>query len=167
MKETVKVTNQFLVQQTKRQGRSPQSWIALGATVLLAILLIGIGPIGCGDRGTDGVREASGSTNIPAWVISYPGVEVKNANSIRVGGKKMGAFAQKTNDTVDQVAGYFERELRKAGFQTWNNDLSGSGTEERLVIATVEKPHRHMKVTIKASVSGAELEAEYGSDDPQ
>jgi hypothetical protein len=151
--------------QIKRPDWSPLAWLALGHVVFLGILFIGI--MGCSDGDSSGVRAGSGRMDIPAWVVRYPGAEVRNAKSLRVDRQKMGAFAQETSDTVEQVAGYFESELKEAGFQVWNNEIFDGDAEERLVIATVETPHRHMKVTVKASASGSELEAEYGSDDPQ
>jgi hypothetical protein len=99
---------------------------------------------------------------MPAWVVRYPSAEVSNAKSILVGTKKMGAFAQSTNDTMDEVAEYFERELRGAGFRVWNTLIAAG--EKRLVIGTVEEPQRFMEITVTASEDGTELEAQYGSE---
>lgn len=69
------------------------------------------------DEGT--VEFGTGaSAKLPDWLPGYPGAESRGTYSGEAKGKAAGAVQFETPDSVAEVLGFYEKELKEAGFAT-------------------------------------------------
>ncbi len=100
---------------------------------------------------------AGGPLKLPDWFSSYPGAKVSNTYVSQ--GKETGVtgFHFTTSDSVDQVARFYERGLKKSGLKVQTHMLSANDkTSGGIVSAKDETGRRKATIQLGASGSGAE-----------
>jgi hypothetical protein len=91
-----------------------------------------------------------GAVKLPAWFPAYPGAKAQGFSTQGASGSA-GGFGFKTSDSPDQVATFYEDELKKAGLRVDVTKHSGGA------ILSAEAGARKVVVNVMADGSGASV----------
>jgi hypothetical protein len=114
-------------------------------------------------EGTAVFRGGSAATDVPDWVVRYPGAELTGTYSVSAAGTEGGSFGQLTDDGVGEVFEYFQRELKQAGFELQVHTFSGGGSEHSTLVATSSDPPRNEVVSLGIAEGRTQVAIQYGS----
>jgi hypothetical protein len=107
-----------------------------------------------GDKGSFEIKSSEGSvkfgTNekMPDWVPVYSGATPQGVYSAQTAQEASGSFRFTTNDSVDQVAQFYEATLKKAGMKVTTASTTG------FAMVTGEDAATKRKVVATASPAG-------------
>jgi hypothetical protein len=115
---------------------------------------------GQGEKGSftveskDGVAQfgAGSLAGVPRWVPRYPGAEATGTFTASGKDQDSGAFQLKCSGSVQQVADFYERELKSAGLKIDKHTMSSGGENTVVLHGSEESGGRE----ITASVSRAD-----------
>jgi uncharacterized protein YneF (UPF0154 family) len=107
-------------------------------------------------EGRDGkMRFGQGSlSDIPDWVPRYPGGESVGAYAAQTGSEQGGTFQLKCNGSIDQVAAYYEREMKGAGMKVEKHSIQADNRSVQTVTGTDEGRQRTVTATVSSSDEG-------------
>jgi hypothetical protein len=115
------------------------------------------------EEGTAVLRGGTDAEGVPDWVPRYPGAEVTGTFSMDAGDVESGTFVQATDDSIAEVAAWFEGELEGAGYAVQSHSMSGGGRVQRTLIATSDATSRTVTVTVGTSDGRTQAAVQYGS----
>ncbi len=97
--------------------------------------------------GEKNVRVGSASARVPAWIPVYPGSSTK----VSVEEEGHGTFVFTTSDSFSQIADYYVKALKDAGFSDVNRagDVVTARSGNREVTITPESEFAHTKVKVE------------------
>jgi hypothetical protein len=114
-----------------------------------------------GPEGT--MRIGQGSlASVPSWVPKYPGAESSGTLSAQRPGEEGGVFQIKTNDSPQQVAAFYERELKNAGMKIEKHSFQADNRSVLTVAGTDEARRRTVTATVNSSDEGTVAHIIYG-----
>lgn len=91
---------------------------------------------------------ANGAGQLPSWLPAYPGAEAAGSFGFSAESGKSGSCAFKSNDSVETVAGFYEKALKNAGFEVQKNLTTTNGEEPIIQLsASDENTQRTAHVT--------------------
>jgi hypothetical protein len=104
--------------------------------------------------GPDGnLRFGSGAeANIPTWVPKFPGGQVEGTFAMQGGKQTGGTFQIKCNASPNDVAAYYEREMKGAGMKIQKH--TAQMDEGTTVVVVGENPSDRRTVSASAASSG-------------
>jgi hypothetical protein len=118
------------------------------------------GPISI--RTKDGNMSVGGKWNPPSWVPTYPGATVTASASGHDAEGASGAGYFNTNDSLEQVLDYFERELKGHGMQVTRNVFSPDGKNTvGSLVGTDEGNKRYVNLNYAVSDKGRMVHVNY------
>jgi hypothetical protein len=115
------------------------------------------------EEGTAVFRGGSEAGDIPDWVVRYPGAELTGTFTMNAGDAAGGSFSESTADSLDEVFDYYQRQLKRGGFELQVQTFSDGSREQRIVIATSTDPPRNQMVTLAAEGGRTQAAVQYGS----
>jgi hypothetical protein len=99
-------------------------------------------------KGPEGsMRMGAGAGQLPDWIPPYPGSEGTGTFNVTSKEGKGGSYGFKTNDSVGDVASFYEDGLQSAGFEVEKNELPASDRGSA-VILTAKDAGSQRTVTI-------------------
>jgi hypothetical protein len=116
-------------------------------------------------RGPDGTAQfGSGSlASVPSWVPKYPGGESVGTYVAQSGGEQGGTFQLKCNDSPEEVAAYYEREMKAAGFRVEKHSMRADNRSVETVVGTNDGDRRSVTATVSSSDEGTVVMTVYQS----
>lgn len=113
-------------------------------------------------KSKDGSVNFGGKWNPPSWVPTYPGATVSAAASGQDANESSGAGYFQTNDSLEQVLDFYERELKNEGMQVSRNVFSPDGKNTMgTVTAADEGNRRYVNVSYGISPKGNMVHVTY------
>lgn len=125
---------------------------------------------GNGDSGSLEIRSKDGSlrfgggaaAKLPIWLPEYPGAKARGAFAAQSGGGDAGSFHFVTKDSIEQVLGYYETAMKKAGFTTDRNTYSaGRSQNAGTVTARDSDDNRGAVITATSGSEGTSVNVAY------
>jgi hypothetical protein len=102
-------------------------------------------------RGADGaVAQFGGSTQVPAWVPSYPGATSEGVFSAQDGKSESGTFTLSTGDSLDSVFGYYRAQLVSGGYEISENRYSSPQGDGAMLVGERGDGTRTLTFTLQA-----------------
>jgi hypothetical protein len=107
-------------------------------------------------KGPDGSMQFGQGTlkNVPGWVPRYPGAQAAGAFTSQQGGKESGTFQLQCSGSVEEVAAFYERELKSAGMKIQKTSVEGNNRSTISLAGTDEASQRSVNVTAATSDKG-------------
>lgn len=107
-------------------------------------------------KGPDGSMQfGQGSlANVPSWVPRYPGAQAVGAFTSQQGGEEGGTFQLQCSGSVEEVAAFYERELKSAGMKIQKTSVEGDNRTVISVVGTDEARQHTVSVTASTSDKG-------------
>jgi hypothetical protein len=107
-------------------------------------------------KGPDGSMQfGQGSLkNVPSWVPRYPGAQAAGAFTSQQGGEEGGTFQLQCSGSVEEVAAFYEREMKSAGMKTQKTSVEGDNRTAISLVGTDEASRRSVSVTASTSDKG-------------
>ena len=114
-------------------------------------------------KGPDGSMQfGEGSlAKVPDWVPKYPGAQAVGTFTMQGGTGDAGTFQLKCGGSVDQVASFFEREMKGAGMAVQKNSMQSDGGGTTIVIGQDEASGRTVSATVSSSSEGTVAQITY------
>jgi hypothetical protein len=101
------------------------------------------------------MRFGQGSlSDIPDWVPRCPGGESVGAYAAQSSGEQGGTFQLKCSGSAEQVAAYYERELKGAGMKIEKHSMQADNRSVQTVMGTDEGRQRVVTATVSSSDEG-------------
>jgi hypothetical protein len=114
-----------------------------------------------GPEGT--MRFGQGSlANVPSWVPKYPGAQAVGTLAAQGRGEQGGTFQLKCSDPPEQVAAFYERELKGAGMKIEKHSFQADNRSMLTVVGTDEAQHRNVTASISSTDEGTTAQIIYG-----
>jgi len=89
--------------------------------------------------------------NIPSWVPTYSGGEVQSAYDANTAEGRSAMFTVTTGDSVDQVAEFYESQLKGNGLNVQKNSMEANAEKTIILAGTSADDKRTATVTISKS----------------
>lgn len=107
-------------------------------------------------KGPDGSMQfGQGSlANVPSWVPRYPGAQAVGAFTSQQGGEEGGTFQLQCSGSVEEVAAFYERELKSAGMKVQKTSVESDNRTVISVVGTDEARQHTVSVTASTSDKG-------------
>ncbi len=117
---------------------------------------------GEGDTGSMTIESKEGkvqlgqgsAANVPAWVPKYPGAEVAATYSAQGKDEDGGTLQLKCSGSVQQVADYYEQQLKAAGMKIEKNSMQSGSGSMTMVSGTDDASRRSVMVSVSSSDGG-------------
>jgi hypothetical protein len=104
----------------------------------------------------------SGTANLPDWLPAYPGVTPDGIASMNSGQGRAGTVHFTTQDTVDDVLGFYEEELKAKGLKVTVNTAKMNGeVKGGSAAATDSSDRRNASINASATAAGTEVYITY------
>jgi hypothetical protein len=117
------------------------------------------------DKGSVKFGAGSSAENMPDWLPSYPGSKAEGVFSMRGGDGSTGSFSFTTTDSVDQVLGYYESELKGEDLKVSVTTTKQNGVGGGVVTGEDKSNGRTVVVTVAAKGGGAQVNVTFASKD--
>jgi hypothetical protein len=116
-------------------------------------------------RGPDGNMEfgAGSAAKVPAWVPKYPGAQVVGTFSMQGGDGDGGTFQLKCSGSIEQVAAFYEREIKSAGMTVQKHSMQSGNTSAITVMGENESDGRTLSATVSSTDEGTTAQVVYGT----
>jgi hypothetical protein len=112
----------------------------------------------------DGSVNIGGKWNPPSWVPTYPGATVNASASGQDGEQAGGAGFFETNDSLEKVLDYYERELKGHGMQVSRNVFSPDGKNSMgSLVGSDDSNKRYVNVNYGVSPKGNMVHVVYST----
>ena len=115
---------------------------------------------GEGSTGSFSVKSSEGSMvfgagagKLPAWLAAYPGAAATGGATMQGPEGEGGTAGFKTGDSAEQVAAFYEQQLKQAGMKTTKNVMNQGG-EVKLITLHGADEARKRSATIVVTVTG-------------
>jgi len=114
-----------------------------------------------GDKGSFEIKSSEGSmkfgsdSKAPDWVPVYPGSTPKPGFSAQTPKGASGSFGFNTNDSIEQVAKYYEDAMKKAGLTTETNSMQQNGATGMAIVSGEDKATKRKLVVTATPSQGA------------
>ncbi len=109
------------------------------------------------------MRIGQGSlASVPSWVPKYPGAEAAGALATQGRGEQGGTFQLKCSDSPEQVAAFYEREMKGAGMKVERHSFQAGNRSLLTVAGTDEAQRRTITATISSTGEGTAAQIIYG-----
>lgn len=107
-------------------------------------------------KGPDGSMQfGQGSlANLPSWVPKYPGAQAAGAFTSQQSGEEGGTLQLQCSGSVEEVAAFYERELKSAGMKVQKTSMQADNRAAISVVGTDEASRRTVTVTAATSDKG-------------
>jgi uncharacterized protein YneF (UPF0154 family) len=107
-------------------------------------------------KGPDGSMQfGQGSlANVPSWVPRYPGAQALGAFTSQQGGEEGGTFQLQCSGSVEEVAAFYEREMKSAGMKIQKTSMQGDKEVVMSVVGTDEARQHTVSVTASNTDKG-------------
>jgi len=92
--------------------------------------------------------------NVPSWVPRYPGAQVAGAFTSQQDSEDGGTFQLQCSGSVEEVAAFYERELKNAGMKVQKTSMQGDNQTVISLVGTDEAKQHTVSVTASASDKG-------------
>ncbi|HSW49356.1 MAG TPA: hypothetical protein VLH09_04235 [Bryobacteraceae bacterium] len=114
-------------------------------------------------EGRDGtMRFGQGSlSSVPSWVPRYPGAEFAGTFAMQSGNDSGGTFQLKCNDSVSQVAAYYEREMRNAGMKVEKHSMQADNRSVQTVVGSDDGSGRSVTASVGSGEGGTVITTIY------
>jgi len=114
-------------------------------------------------KGPDGSMQfGQGSlANVPSWVPRYPGAQAVGAFTSQQGGEEGGTFQLQCSGSVEEVAAFYERELKSAGMKAQKTSVEGDNRTVITLVGTDEARQHTVTVTAGTSDKGTVADIMY------
>ena len=127
-----------------------------GKTVTLDFKDIQRGRISFQDDSGEKVDIRSGGdtgslANVPAWVPKYPGAQATVTYSAQGKDQDGGTFQLKCSGSIQQVADYYEQQLKAAGMKIEKNSMQSGSGSMTMVSGTDDASRRSVMVSVSTS----------------
>jgi hypothetical protein len=117
---------------------------------------------GEGDTGSMTIESKEGklqlgqgsSANVPAWVPKYPGAQVAATYSAQGKDEDGGTFQLKCSGSVQQVADYYEQQLKAAGMKIEKHSMQSGSGSMIMVSGTDDASRRSVVASVTSSDGG-------------
>jgi hypothetical protein len=115
-------------------------------------------------NGPDGSMQfgSGASAKIPAWVPKYPGGQVVGAFSAQGGQGDGGTFQVKCSGSVDEVAAFYERELKTAGMTIQKHSMSAGNKSTIMVMGENSSDGHTVTAAVTSTDQGTTAQIVYG-----
>ena len=116
---------------------------------------------GSGDKGSFEIKSSEGSMKFgtdgktPDWVPAYPGATQKGVFSSQTPKGLAGSYSFTVNDSIDQVAKYYEDALKKAGLTVTTNSVQQNGATGMSIISGEDTATKRKAVVTATPSQGA------------
>jgi hypothetical protein len=116
-------------------------------------------------NGPDGsmVFGSGASAKVPAWIPKYPGGQVVGTFSAQGGEGEGGTFQVKCSGSVDQVAAFYEREMKSAGMTIQKHSMQADNKSMIMVMGENQADGRTLSATVAAGDEGTTAQIVYGT----
>jgi len=104
---------------------------------------------------------AAVSEDRPDWVPVYPGAEIEGLGTMTTDDAVHGSFSLKTPDAVSEVSGYYQKELKDAGFEVSLNTFAGGGKDGAMINANRGEADQNVVVIISREGDATEAGVTY------
>ena len=94
----------------------------------------------------------AGAGKLPAWLAAYPGAEATGGATMQGPEGEGGTAGFKTGDSAEQVAAFYEQQLKQAGMKTTKNVMNQGG-EVKLISLHGADDSRRRTATIVVTVT--------------
>jgi|SRR5579872_7378107 len=114
-----------------------------------------------GDKGSFEIKSSEGSMKFgtdgktPDWLPSYPGSTQKGVFSSQTPKGLAGSYGFTTNDSIDQVARYYEDALKKAGLAVTTNSVQQNGATGMSIVSGEDTATKRKAVVTATPSQGA------------
>lgn len=102
-----------------------------------------------------------GEVNAPDWVPEYPGSRPEGAFESQGQEGEAGAYHFKTGDPVEQVAAFYEKALKGAGFEVQKNTMQAGGKSTAILVAKDSGEKREATVAVSQEEGGTQVVVNY------
>ena len=117
---------------------------------------------GGGDTGSMTIESKEGklqigqgsTANVPAWVPKYPGAQVAGTYSAQGKDEDGGTFQLKCGGSVQQVADYYEQQLKAAGMKIDRHSMQSGSGSMTMVSGTDDASRRSVVASVSSSDGG-------------
>jgi hypothetical protein len=92
--------------------------------------------------------------NVPSWVPRYPGAQVAGAFTSQQDGEDGGTFQLQCSGSVEEVAAFYERELKNAGMKVQKNSMQADNQTVISLVGTDEVRQHTVSATAGSSEKG-------------
>ncbi len=124
---------------------------------------------GEGDSGGVEVKSEEGTVklgsgapaNLPEWLPSYPGATIRGNYSADGKDGRSGSFSFTTNDSIDDVAAFYQRALEEAGLKIRTNLTQQSEEPSRTLVADDANKKRTAVVNAVSGKDGVTVNVTY------
>jgi len=107
------------------------------------------------EGGEGKVQLGQGSlANVPAWVPKYPGAQVAGTYSAQGKDEDGGTFQLKCGGSVQQVADYYEQQLKAAGMKIDRHSMQSGSGSMTMVSGTDDASRRSVVASVSSSDGG-------------
>ena len=89
--------------------------------------------------------------DLPSWVPTYSGATVQGSYDATTTEGRSAAFTVTTGDSVDQVAEFYEAQLKGSGLTVQKNSMEGGGQKTVILVGTGDEEKRTVTVTVSTS----------------
>ena len=98
---------------------------------------------------------------IPDWVPKYPGGQAAGAFAAQGAEGDSGTFQLKCGGSVEEVAAFYEREMKKAGMTVQRHSMQSGGSSTIMLIGEPGASGRTLSATITSSDEGTTAQIGY------
>jgi hypothetical protein len=116
-------------------------------------------------KGPDGTMQFGGGSaaQIPAWVPKYPGAQVAGTFSSQSGNGDAGTFQLKCSGSVEEVAAFYEREIKSAGMTVQKHSMQSGGKGMIMVMGENNADGHSVSATVTSTEQGTTAQIIYGT----
>ncbi len=114
-------------------------------------------------KGPDGTMQFGGGSaaKVPAWVPKYPGGQVVGTFSAQGGQGDAGTFQLKCSGSVEEVASFYEREIKSAGMTVQKHSMQSGNTSTIMVMGENTSDGRSVSATVSSTGQGTAAQIVY------
>lgn len=89
--------------------------------------------------------------NVPSWIPTYSGGDVQGSYDATTTEGRSAMFTVTTSDPIDQVAEFYESQLKGSGFKVEKSSYEAGGQKTVILAATGDDDKRSATVTVSTS----------------
>jgi phosphotransferase system HPr-like phosphotransfer protein len=116
-------------------------------------------------KGPDGSMEfgTGSSAKVPAWVPKYPGGQVVGTFSAQGGQGEGGTFQVKCGGSVEEVASFYEREMKSAGMKIQKHSMQADNKSTIMVMGESASDGHSVTASVTSTDQGTTAQIIYGT----
>jgi hypothetical protein len=116
-------------------------------------------------KGPDGTMQfgTGSAAKIPAWVPKFPGAQVAGTFSSQGGSGDAGTFQLKCSGSVEEVASFYEREMKSAGMTVQKHSMKSDMDSTIMVMGEKNADGHSVSASITSTSQGTTAQIIYGT----